>query len=82
MRKKEISTIKAWERIYIEPQNFDYTELTCIGNNWNYKVFRYCTNRWEELKIKIKNSDYIEVWEDGYRHINPSSKIIPYEKKK
>ena len=80
--EKEIRKIKAWERIYREPQNFEHIELTCMGNNWEYKVFRYYTYEWEEIKIKIKNSDYVEAREDNYWHVKSSSKILPYEEEK
>ena len=78
--EKEINKIKAWERIYREPQNFEHIELTCMGNDWDYKVFRYYTYGWEEIKIKIKHSDYVEAREDDCWHVKSSSEILPYEK--
>ncbi len=72
--EKEISKIKAWERIYREPQNFEHVELTCMWNHGDYKVFE--VDGWE--KVMIKNSDYVEAWHDNYWHVKWSTKMIPY----
>lgn len=77
--EKEIGKIKEWERIYREPQNFDHTELTCIGEEGDYKIFQYSNYSWGYYKVKIKKSDLIEVFYDNCRHVKWDTEVIPYE---
>ena len=77
--KKEISKIKEWEHIYREPQNFDHTKLICIGEEGDYKIFKYNNYNWGYYKVKIKKSDLVEVWYDNYRHVKWDAEVIPYE---
>lgn len=76
---KEINMIEIWERIYREPQNFDHTELICIGEEGDYKIFQYDNYSWKYFKVKIKKSDLIEVWYDNCWHVKWDVEVIPCE---
>lgn len=78
--EKQIAKIRAFDRIYREPQNFEHIELICLWNHGDYKIFKYETYDWKDVEIKIKKSDYVVAREDNYRHVKIETEILPFEK--